>query len=82
MYSSAAVPVTIVPAITGSVGVMIAPITIPIHHGTPKKALTMRPLIIHVPGMITSRTTVIAFHRSKMYFGETDRDTQHCETEG
>lgn len=35
----AAVPETIVPAITGSVGVRITPMTMPIHHGTPKKAL-------------------------------------------
>lgn len=52
---------------TGSVGVRTAPMTIPIHHGTPKNTFASRPLTIYVPGMTTRRTAAIAFDRSNTY---------------
>lgn len=43
------------------VGVRTAPTTVPIHHGTPKNALTISPLMSYVLGMTTRRTVAIAF---------------------
>ena len=82
MCFSATVPVTIVPVNTGSVGVRTAPTTMPIHHGTPKNALTISPLTSQVPGMITRRTVAIAFSSLEhVSVGKADRDTPDCETE-